>query len=254
MRLHSYMTKAEQVCSWPFFRGDALVYGVEVEVEPRSNASQSRVLRGLGEDQRSFFCKSDGSLDSGVEIVTVPLSLEEHRGSGRRPFDWRGIMRGILPIAMSGSKTSRCGMHVHVNRGALSNMVLAKMLLLMNDRAMQPLVSAIAQRGSSQWARPYQKTWGSWKDPTRDGRYQPLNCTRHTVEFRVFRGSLRYDRILKNLEFCDAVVHYCRDVSAAQFLDPDRLRAYLIANEKTWPVLAGFLREIGEVADVEVAA
>ena len=251
MYLRSYSTKAQDVCDWPAGIRDALVYGVEVEIEPRRNSSQSAVLRALGDDESTFFCKSDGSLDAGVEIVTVPLTLDGHKGIRGRVMNWRDTMRPVLPIAMSGSRTSNCGMHVHVNRRALSPLVLAKMLLMLNHPDMLDLVSSVAQRGNSSWARFQRKTWADglhWAQRNHQ-RYQALNVTGPTAEFRIFRGSLRYDRILKNLEFCDAVVQFCRNTSAARVTDPSAFAAYIDNAAREYPYLSAFLSEAGISAE-----
>lgn len=240
--LRSYSTKAQDVCHWPAFARDALVFGAELEMEPRGHSSQSALCRAMGEDESQFFIKSDGSLDAGVEMVTVPLTLDQHRA-----FDWRGKMRPLLAIAMSGSRTSNCGMHVHVNRRALSPLTLAKMLLFMNAPGTQHLIGTVAQRTGSTWARPQRKTWKEGKEWQRYNhmRYQPLNVTGPTAEFRIFRGSLRYDRILKNLEFCHAVVMFCRGTSAAKIQDAAEFAAWLDRNGREYPYLVAFLSEVG---------
>jgi hypothetical protein len=244
MRLYGYSTKAQDVCQWPSFKRDALVYGVEVEMEPRGHSGQRTVLEKLGDDETLCFCKSDGSLDAGVELVTVPLSLNEHR----TVFDWRGRMRPVLPYAMSGSRTSNCGMHVHVNRRAISNLTLGKMLMFMNDPAMVGVVATVAQRTASTWARPTPKKWKDALEFRASGsRYQTLNITGPTVEFRVFRGSLRHDRILKNLEFCESVVEFCRVTSAARVTDPALYLEWVAARRREFPALNAFLVEVGAV-------
>jgi hypothetical protein len=249
MRLHDYSVKAQDACQWPRFAPGALVYGVEVEVEPRSSAAQSQILEALGDDETRFFCKSDGSLDSGVEIVTVPGDLQWHETA----FNWPRTMRPLLSIAMAGARTRRCGMHVHVNRRALTPLTLAKLLLCVNSPEMRELVILLAQRDPSRWAQLVPKTWTDGLQPQDGNRYQAINVTRQTAEFRIFRSSLRADRILKNLESVDSLIHFCRDTSAAEILDPARFFRYVHAQPKVWPHLVTFLRDTGAADTLGVA-
>lgn len=241
MYLHDYGERAESVCRWPVFAPDALVYGVELEVEPRSGNRQGEILEVLGDSERDFFCKTDGSLESGVEIVTVPMTLTQHLA-----FDWPRRLRPLRTIAMAGARTRRCGMHVHVNRGALSPLTLAKLLLCVNDPEMRDLVVLIAQRDPGRWAQLIQKKWadGLAQSNGAGGRYQSINLTRHTAEFRIFRGSLRGDRVLKNLESVEAFILWCRETSAGRIASPHGFVKFVLG-ARQWPHLAAFFNETG---------
>lgn len=240
MRLHSYGDRAENTCAFPSFRADALVFGVELEVEPRSHSSQSEILEHLP-TRSDYFCKEDGSLNAGVEIVTVPMTLEQHRSV----FDWRGVLAPLLPRAMSGSRTQRCGMHIHINRRSMSALTLAKMYLFINAPENLRFMEILAQRSNNRWATMAKKDWpvdsGGY---TRAGRYQALNLTRNTAELRLFRGTIRHDRVMKNIEVAHSLVTWCRENSAADVQDWKKFVQFVtIRNE--WPMLAGFIQELG---------
>jgi hypothetical protein len=218
------------------------VFGVELEVEPRGHSSQGEILEALPA-RRDYFCKEDGSLNAGVEIVTVPMTLAQHRTS----FDWQGVLAPLLPIAMSGSRTQRCGMHIHVNRGALSPLTLAKMYLFINEPANLRLMETIAQRSNNRWALMAKKKWADAQDGrgfASAGRYQALNLTQFSAELRLFRGTIRHDRVIKNLEAAHALVSWCRENSAAEVQDWRGFVRY-VTMRNDWPVLAGFLQETG---------
>lgn len=242
--MHSYGDRAERVCNFPSFSRDALVFGVELEVEPRSHSSQGDILRNLP-NRQDYFCKEDGSLNAGVEIVTVPMTLEQHRAD----FDWRGVLAPLLSRAMSGSRTQRCGMHIHINRGALSALTLAKMYLFINAPENLRFMEQVAQRSNSRWATMSKKEWraclpgsGGYGEA---GRYQALNLTRNTAELRLFRGTLRHERVMKNIDFAHALVAWCRDNSAADIQDWRKFAAFLNRRGE-WPYLSAFLTEIGQ--------
>jgi len=242
MTLHRYSLRAEAVCAFPSFRPDALVFGVELEVEPRSHSSQSEILRALP-SRNDYFCKEDGSLNAGVEIVTVPMTIEQHKEA----FDWRAVLAPLAPLAMSGSRTQRCGMHIHINRGALSNLTLAKLYLFINEPANLRLMELLAQRSNNRWAAMQKKQWRNCKVPEsyrEAGRYQALNLTPNTAELRLFRGTIRPDRVMKNLEVVHSLVMWARVSSAAKVADWKSYVQYVTMRSE-WPTLAAFIQEIG---------
>lgn len=244
MQLHGYGARAEQVCAFPNFRRDALVFGVELEVEPRSHSSQSEILDALPA-RLDYFCKEDGSLNAGVEIVTIPMTLEQHRTA----FNWAGVLAPLAPLAMSGSRTQRCGMHIHVNRGALSPLTLAKMYLFINAPENLRFMETIAQRSNNRWAQMARKRWGNCTNGTsgyqeEGGRYQALNLTRNTAELRLFRGTIRPDRVAKNIEMAHALVTWCRENSAREVQDWRGFISF-VTIRTDWPNLAGFINEVG---------
>jgi hypothetical protein len=246
MRLNGYGERAENLCAWPRFPVNALVFGVELEVEPRAHSSQGAILEALP-SRSDYFCKEDGSLNAGVEIVTVPGTLEWHR----YVFDWSGVLRGLLPIAMSGSRTQRCGMHIHVNRRAMSPLTLAKMYLFINEPNNMRFMESIAQRSNNRWAAMAKKKWGDCTTGSHyrnAGRYQALNLTTNgTAELRLFRGTIRADRVLKNIEFAHALVSWCRDNSATDIQDWRKFVSFVALRDE-WPVLAAYIQEIGVAA------
>ncbi len=242
MRMHSYGDRAEQTCAFPRFAPGALVFGVELEVEPRSHSGQREILAALPA-RSDYFCKEDGSLNAGVELVTVPMTLAQHRSQ----FDWAGVLRPLLPLAMSGSRTQRCGMHIHVNRSALSPLTLAKMYLFINAPENLRFMESMAQRSNNRWAVMAKKKWADCSERSgynSAGRYQALNLTRNTAELRLFRGTIRADRVMKNIELAHALVTWCRENSAADVQDWQKFVRYVTLSSN-WPALAAYIQEIG---------
>ncbi len=103
-------------------------------------------------------------------------------------------------------------MHVHINKASLTSLQIGKMLVFLNSAAMSQWITAIAQRESNGYCERSQKKVTDGKCAS-GGRYDIANVAQTTVEIRMFRGSLLTDRVLKNIEFCHALVTYCRDTS-----------------------------------------
>jgi hypothetical protein len=79
------------------------------------------------------------------------------------------------------------------------------------------------------------------------GRYSAINTENDaTLEVRVFKGSLRKERVLSALEFVTASVEYTRDLkvtSKNQALSWLRFTAYVSENMETYPNLALIMSE-----------
>jgi hypothetical protein len=157
-----------------------------------------------------YILARDGSLNtSGVELITNPYTLEFHQTK----FGWADLLEKVKGIGKSGVGTDACGMHVHCNRAAISALTLGKMLVFANSNENRALLATVAQRSNSSYARAYPKRITDGKQVRGASRYDCLNITAATIEFRIFRGNLRPERVLKNIEFCHAVVTYCATAS-----------------------------------------
>ena len=223
--------------------GHRLVFGVELEMEPKSedDAGQREIVEALGGDDPDFILKSDGSLRSGVELVTKPMTLEEHKD-----WRWADVLESVQGIAQSGAGTTRCGMHVHINKAALSPLLLGKLLVFLNADYTDELICLIAQRRGNGYCEKDCKRLNDggrlWRYASPD-RYERLNVTRRTCEVRIFRGNLRPERVLKNIEFCHAAVAFCRDASMKEVTSPRAFKEFLLKNRSIYPELVRFLAE-----------
>lgn len=197
-----------------------LCFGVELEMENKRSASSeghSALVAALGGPDGhtdtipgKYILARDGSLDaSGVELITNPYTLEFHQTK----FGWSDLLEKVKGIGRSGVGTDACGMHVHCNRAAISALTLGKMLVFANSNENRALLATVAQRSNSSYARAYPKRITDGKQVRGASRYDCLNITAATIEFRIFRGNLRPERVLKNIEFCHAVVTYCATAS-----------------------------------------
>lgn len=244
LHLQSYSANPLDSIAWdPRNKPNALVFGVELEFESNnsSETGQRGLIRALGGNTgKSFILKGDGSLTWGVELVTTPFTLSQHKdGTG---VDWKKITEALAAKAHSGTVTEHCGMHVHINKKALSALTIGKMLVFLNDSKLAPLITTIAQRGSGGYCSRSAK---KLTDGTRssESRYDIMNVSvRHpTCEVRMFRGNLALERIYKNIEFCHALVQYCRQASMRSLTDWGNFSRWLIANRGQYQNLVRFL-------------
>lgn len=199
----------------------------------------------------------NGPVYAGFEIVSAAADIAVHRE------------RWVKLLAMPGYKhlrawdTDTCGFHVHVSRAALTSLQIARMLLFVNCKGNQKFIQKVAGRGSHQFCRYVPKEPGDAlriDQRTDENRRQAINlCNEHTVEFRIFRGTVNPRHIIRNIEFCDAVCDYCYPCtrSIGELSSNAGFIAFVSANRKRWPMLAEWfafhkyieIRPAGDKAD-----
>lgn len=155
--------------------------------------------------------KEDGSLDNGMEIVSVPASLRWHR-ENVAPF-----LQSAQEY-LSGWAHNDCGIHVHVGRKQLSELQQSKLVRFMHEPRNQSFITRVAGRDPNSYCnRGGVKAFGAFKREAQIGRYQALNfATRNqkTIEFRIFRSNVSPAGFIKNLEFVHALCMWSRFASA----------------------------------------
>ena len=202
------------------------------------------MVNSLGE---RVYLKEDGSLNDGFEIVTHPHSLEEYQTK----FDWESLGK-LRRLGFRSWNTSTCGLHVHVSRTAFGNpntrQDIVKVqshelrfmkLIYDNDRQISRLAGRTSTYASfSDKGRLVQKIKYGTQD---NGRYSAINSDNSaTLEVRVFRGSLKPERVLMALELVQCSVEYTRGlhVSASnKALSWMMFTRYVADNASTYPHL-----------------
>jgi hypothetical protein len=179
--------------------------GVELEMESNDhvvNDCVDVIDRHLG----SFaYCKEDGSLSHGLEMVTHPFTLEY----AHKPNLW-SVLDELRRMGCRSWNTTTCGMHIHVSRTAFdgsAHLFRFTQLVLKNE----PACTSFAGRKND--------TYASFRDGYQPGLLAKVIKGREygaTVEVRMFRGSLRINRLLANLEFVHAAVEYTRELTVPQ--------------------------------------
>jgi hypothetical protein len=182
-------------------RAEVRHYGIELEVNASEDKAED-IGERLGEHA---YLKEDGSLTNGFEIVTHPHSRKAMRELWTRFFDQP--VQGVTSY-----KTGQCGLHVHIERKGITDAHLRRMVVFMNAPENTPFIERVAQRSSNHYSEIKNKSLTTALQC--ESRYEALNLNnRRTVELRIFRGSYRLDRVMKALDFADALVEFTRDRS-----------------------------------------
>ena len=210
----------------PIFYGeDSRYFGVELEIdgagEDSGNANDLMSIANRNGDL--IYCKHDGSLEDGFEIVTHPMSLEFHQNA----MPWAELMRKAISMGYTSHQAGTCGLHIHVNRNAFGctegfqDACIARILYFFEKNWEELLkFSRRTQHQLDQWAARY-----GYKDQPREildhakkgggrGRYSCVNLqNRDTIEFRMFRGTLKYNTLIATLQLVNRVCEVALNLS-----------------------------------------
>jgi len=201
--------------------------GCELEVEVKTGSSGDKVEElhqvlneGSGIGHRAFF-EQDGSLSYGFEIITQPMGLDLH---GKF---WSWLNSADLRRNLVSHNTSTCGLHVHLSRKPLSQLQINKMISFVNHPDNMALIEGIARRYHTNYARIKDKKIGN-AHQTND-RYEAINVTNNgTIEFRIFKGSLKYESVMAALEFVNALREFTSPASGVGFnLSQDKFMEFI---------------------------
>jgi hypothetical protein len=225
-----------------------LVFGVELETDSRNGYDKYEMAVMLDDSAAAQMSKyaitKEDSTVSGVELVTLPCDLWSHQNI----IPWAQWCELLAPMAR-GYYGRDNGIHVHINKAAVSPLTLGKMLVFCNASRHRRFLSMVAQRAVSddaQWARQCPKRIGNGLPRMIDTeKYQMVNISGPTIELRMFNSSLLPDRVLKNVEFCHALVRFCENTSV-RHCKPSRFIEYIATDRAIYPNLATFVANRGE--------
>lgn len=187
-------------CSPVYYRG------VEIELETDITEKVFNVLRNV--DSSLFRFEEDGSLNSGFEIITAPMSR----------FYWEEIGFNKLEELITDLKkvsnprawdTGRCGLHIHFNRIEVSNAAqkFLKTFMVENHK----FISKISGRDLFDYCRkPIYDDYevDCYGELYNYSRYLTLNFTEETLEFRFWRGTLKTEHIKASVQLTEDLITF----------------------------------------------
>jgi hypothetical protein len=223
-------------------------YGIELEFEVDEYQKLAEVSRdllvALNKDNRHFYVKYDGSLNHGIEFVSMPMTLDYITNT----FNPKTMSDLMNSLKLSATKT--CGYHIHIGglgqdvapypliERVVDNMYnILPVLVYMSKRRHQGFVYRFAsftdteyQRGEdmgvmgvhSSYIRDYlTHIKHTGKIPIKsiynrksvpkgkaniNGRYSMLRLTSNTLEFRLLAGTIDWSYVVNMLKLVDTLV------------------------------------------------
>ena len=201
----------------------ALYFGVETEIELPYTGDAGSAAESIADE--FFYCKHDSSLSHGFEIVTMPFTWEYMTKNRQRFLN----MFGLRNEGARSYNTSTCGMHVHMSRSAFSHLQLLKFIVMFYDYP--DFTFRVSRRTRSHFdcyarcekpdnvveiARHNRATWSG-------GRGALNFSNSHTIECRIFRGTLNPYGWFANMEYLKSLFDFCtghglRDINPVNYL------------------------------------
>lgn len=217
--IHNYNYKPYPIFYHCDNEDNQLYMGIELEIdeggEDYDNAQ--KVLDVGNMENEHIYIKHDGSLNDGFEIVSHPATLDYHINN----MQWEKIMDIAKDMGYRSHDTQTCGLHIHISRKALGidedkqEETIAKIvyfveqnwdnILTFTRRNEENLARWASRYGIEPTIRDtYDKAKGSYD------RYKCINLQNYnTVEFRMFRGTLKYSTFVATLQLVNKIVNWC---------------------------------------------
>lgn len=245
----------------PVFYGEGkLRLGVELEIDGDYHCGPSyEAAQRIKETAEEVYCKYDGSLNEGFEIVTHPATLDYHMNM----LSWEDITRIAREYGYRSHDAGTCGLHVHMSRDAFGTSLdeqeknIVKLIYIIERHWRQ--VKKFTRRTDEElnrWARSYlseseREYFENIKEHTMYargkglGKYVAVNLSHtHTIELRLFRGTLKLTTLYATLQFCEALHHVVMnyDIESIRMMTWKGLVHRMLVHTK-YPELKGYLKE-----------
>lgn len=202
----------------------------------RTDHAASMFISTLAKGKDYAYAMSDGSLNYGFEIATMPATLDAHLDPTY--FDYEKAFNKVVRAGFRSHDTRSCGIHVHVDRSFFgantrSQLYRAALMAYIIERNWQD-VSRFSRRNIhslEQWANKKQLDGYVNNTDTDevmarkfvneyDGdKYVMFNLQHHSsFELRIFRGTLNLMTYKAILQFVDNLSRFVMalDITSAQ--------------------------------------
>ena len=241
--------------------------GVELECDDYftdSNGSRvhSRFTNEQAADMRRpknlWMAKRDGSV-TGPEFVSHPATLTYW---AKQETGLRSMFRMLVHAGFRSHDNDHAGMHINISKNAfIDSTHLYRFLTLIHGNVDWSLkMSQRTASSAEQWAsityltdetrrqteveRIMPEHQSYWNRPTSSNRYQAVNCPPdgQRFEFRLPRGTFRFDRFMKNLEWTAAMIEYSRNFSLLDMTSTRFMKWVVETQTALYPNLVKYIR------------
>ena len=208
-------------------------FGIELEVD-EGNIARNEMAKDLHDIVGNhLYYNTDGSLGrNGFEIISMP-----HTEKALYDLDWETVLHKLVNNGFTSHNNGNCGLHMHVSRAFFGDTEqertdnIAKMIMFYE--LFWEDIRRFSRRTNSQvrdWANRYcgdeTPTEARCKDIATNrygARYRAVNLNNsNTIEFRIMRGSLRYQTFMATLDFLITTAKNCKNIDWTNINDKDR--------------------------------
>lgn len=205
-----------------------LLLGAEIEVGGNNNISSDndknstvkkciQIMNGSDSDEENLIYSTHDSTVQ-IEFDTMPCSLEFHKNK----MNYREMFEYLDKEGYKGHDCKTAGLHIHANRNYLGKsrisqeLVISKILYILEKFNDEICVIARRDNDYSEFAGEKQnedsivELYGKYKNK---GKRAALNLQhKDTIEFRMFKSTLKYETFILTLEFVKNIIDYAKSV------------------------------------------
>lgn len=221
---------------------DAPIFmGFELELQTAGAYGNSdgfmRTIRDIGRHPQlgnHVIIKHDGSTGTnGLEIVSIPATLQYHKSIMKEVF-----FKEDVGFSNRFKSSDLCGIHVHISKDCLNKYSIGRLIAFINSPNNAAFINAMAGRkensycqrlalkGENKFGVDVSASIGAQVSMENENRHMPRGATNlmntaKTIEIRIFKSTTQENNFLRKLEFCEALVKFCR-----QPLSHNQVNAY----------------------------
>lgn len=205
-----------------------LLLGAEIEVGGNNHVTSDndknstvkkciQIMNGSDSDEENFIYSTHDSTVQ-IEFDTMPCSLEFHKNK----MNYREMFEYLDKEGYKGHDCETAGLHIHANRSYLGKsrisqeLVISKILYILEKFNDEICVIARRDNEYSEFAGEKQnedsivELYSKYKDK---GKRAALNLQhKDTIEFRMFKSTLKYETFILTLEFVKDIIDYAKYV------------------------------------------
>ena len=207
-------------------KSTTLLLGAEIEVagnekEPDKEDTVKKciqIMNGSEDDTENLiYSTSDSTVQ--IELDTMPCSLEFHKNK----MNYKEMFEYLDELGYKGHDCSKAGLHIHACRSYLGKSELIQQLtiskILYIIEKFNDEICVIARRnndyckfvGKEEVNQSLDKLYGKYKD---NGKKVALNLQhKDTIEFRMFRSTLKYETFILTLEFVKDIIDFAKSIN-----------------------------------------
>lgn len=223
--------------------------GFELEVELNGEANREEVAEALCSKMDYVYCKNDGSLNYGFEVVSHPFTWEWFQTNKKRIAS---LLTEMEKAGCSSWDTETCGLHIHVSRAFFDNESFARIVnfVFQNKRFTYKISRRKTLKNMSSWAttRVKKNVVAAMASGRKSGnRRMALNTEpEHTIEFRIFKGTLSPKSFFRAIEYVHAACYFSKTQAETTVKE---FKKYVFAHTEDYPNLVEFLKQKKETTN-----
>ena len=212
-----------------------LLLGAEIEVAGNNPVIDERIKEDTvkkciqiinnsdSDEENLIYSTHDGTVQ--IEFDTMPCSLRFHKNK----MNYKEMFEYLDSVGYKGHDCDCAGLHIHADRKYLGrtkfqqDLVIAKILYIIEKFNDDLCIIARRNNGYSVFCGDKCTSdtavtlYGKYRDT---GKKAALNLQHpNTIEFRMFRSTLKYETLLLTLELVQNIINFSKNISFEELED-----------------------------------